>query len=69
MNTQIKIYNGLTIKDIVENLPKNMIQQHKKQYIKNCIFVYSNELTKTNLNYCELTRDANNRLIKMYLNL
>jgi hypothetical protein len=68
MNTTTKIYNNLSIRQILKNLPKNMIKSHKKQYLQNCIYVFKNEAKKVNLGYCELTRDANNRLIKMYLN-
>ena len=68
MNTDKTIYNGLTIRQILKNLPKNMNKIHKKEYINNCIFVYENEKNRLNLGYCELTRTANNILIKSYLN-
>lgn len=67
MSTTKKIYNGLSIRQIIKSLPKNMIKQHKKQYIKNCLFVYENESKNINLGFCKLTRDANNILIKTYL--
>lgn len=63
------IYNGLTDYQIKNNLPKNMIPLHKRLYLNNCLFVYQNEKEGYNLDYCKLIRDANNRLIKQYLNL
>jgi len=67
MNTLKPIYNGLNIRQIISKLPKKMIKSHKKDYIKNCLFVYNNEKNKVNLGYCKLTRDANNLLIKNYI--
>jgi len=68
MNTLKPIYNGLSIRKILSNLPKNMIKDHKKEYIKNCIFVHQNEKQKINLGYCNLTRNANFLLINIYNN-
>jgi len=68
MNTETKIYNGLSIREIIKNLPKNMIKSHKSDYLQNCIFVYKNEKIGFNLGYCKLTRDANFNLINFYLN-
>jgi hypothetical protein len=62
-----KIYNNLSVKQIIKNLPVNMIKQHKKEYLKNCLFVYHNEKIGANLGYCKLTREANFLLIKNYL--
>ena len=69
MNTNKVIYNGLSIRSILKRLPFNMVKDHKKLYINNCIFVYKNERTKNNLGFCQYTRDANFNLINLYLNL
>ena len=66
MNTTIPIYNNMSIRSILSNLPKNMIKIHKIEYIKNCIFVYKCEQSKMNLGYSELVRTSNHLLIKMY---
>lgn len=68
INTNKAIYNGLSIRQILSKLPKNMVKTHKKLYIKNCLFVYENENNKVNLGYCRLTRNSNNLLIKTYIN-
>jgi len=68
MNTQTKIYNNLSIRQILKRLPLGIKKIHRMQYINNCIFVYQNEMGKYNLYYCQLTRNANNNLIKFYLN-
>ena len=67
MNTEIKIYNNLSIREIILNLPKNMIKLHKIDYLKNCLFVHLNESKGFNLSYCNSVRNSNNLLIKHYL--
>jgi len=67
MNTTAPIYNGKSIRQILSNLPKNMIKKHKKDYINNCVFVFKNESEGYNLDYCKLVRDSNFRLISFYL--
>jgi hypothetical protein len=69
MNTETPIYNGLSIRQIILNLPKNMIKLHKIDYLKNCLFVHKNESKGFNLKYCDLVRTSNNLLIKHYNNL
>ena len=69
MDTTKVIYNGMSIRQILLNLPKNMTKQHKTQYIEDCIYVYNNELTKNNLGFCHLVRNSNFNLIKLYNNL
>jgi len=63
------IYNGMTLEQIKNNLPANMPDIHKKQYINNCIEVYNNEKNGINLGYCECVRNTNFNLIKIYNNL
>jgi len=67
MNTQIKIYNNLSIRQILNKLPLGMAKMHKMLYINNCIFIYKNEPNGYNLGYCELIRNANFNLINLYL--
>ncbi len=68
MNTLKPIYNRLSIRQILANLPANISKTHRNEYIKNCLFVYKNEPKKFNLGFCKLTRDANFRIINFYLN-
>jgi len=66
MNTQNAIYNNMSIRQILKNLPKNMVKCHKQQYIDNCIFVSENESLNYNLGMCKLVRNSNFRLIELY---
>lgn len=66
--SQIIIYNGYNIRQLLSNLPVNVIKRHKKMYIKNCIEVYKAEESKTNLGHAERVRYSNFLLIRYYLN-
>ena len=61
-------YNGMTIEEINNNLPKNMIEGHKTEYINNCKFVIKNEAAGYNIDYCQTVRNANFNLILFYMN-
>jgi hypothetical protein len=75
MSTKINstpiIYNGYSIRQILSKMPPKLksFKPHRNLYIENCIIIYENELTKTNLGYCEAIRNMNFNLIKIYLNL
>ena len=69
MKTTDPIYNGYSIRYIISNLPEGMIKDHKKEYIKNCIEVYKNELSDYNLDYCNSMRNYNFNMIRFYNNL
>jgi hypothetical protein len=60
------IYNGMTIEEIKNNLPKNMTSSHKKMYLNNCEEVYFNEKHGINLGLCQAIRNSNFNLIKIY---
>jgi len=60
------IYNGMTIEEIKNNLPKNMTSCHKKMYLNNCKEVYFNEKYGINLGLCQAIRNSNFNLIKIY---
>jgi|VirMetMinimDraft_7_1064189.scaffolds.fasta_scaffold08517_3 hypothetical protein len=64
----MKTYNGLTIEQIENNLPLNMIDLHKKQYIDNCKEVIKNQLSGYNLGYNECIKNTNFNMVKFYLN-
>jgi hypothetical protein len=57
----------MTIKEIKNNLPKEMIKYHKEMYIKNYIEIITNEKTGYNLNYNECLKNSNFWLIKLYI--
>ena len=63
MNT----YNGYTLEEIQKNLPKNMIELHKKIYLDNCKQVIKNQLSGYNLDYKETIKNTNFNLITFYL--
>lgn len=65
------IYNGYSIRQILSKMPPKLraFKKHRNLYVENCILVYQNELNKTNLGYCEATRNMNFNLIQMYINL
>lgn len=66
MTTTAPIYNGRSIREILQNLPANMPKVHRNLYIKNCLQVYNNENTGANLDDCETIRNANFNLINFY---
>lgn len=61
-------YNGYTLEEIQKNLPKNMIELHKKIYLDNCKQVIKNQLSGYNLDYNETIKNTNFNLITFYLN-
>jgi hypothetical protein len=63
-----KIYNGLSIREILTRMPTGLreFKLHRNIYINNCIFVYECERDKVNLEYSNATRNTNNLIIKMY---
>ena len=70
INTQIEIYNGYNTRQLIEKLNYiKMHKTHKKIYLKNCIEVYNNEKTKTNLNMSENLRNSNFNLTMFYKKL
>ena len=69
MKTTDPIYNGYSIRYIISHFPGGMIKDHKKDYIKNCIEVYKNELSGYNLDYCNSIRNYNFNMIRFYMNL
>lgn len=62
-------YNGMYLKDIVKNMPKNMSLIHKKMYLQNCIKVYNLSKIKYNCQEQILLQRTNFIIIKTYLNL
>lgn len=40
MNTETKIYNDMSIREMLNNMPIGMLKSHKKEYIENCIQIY-----------------------------
>jgi hypothetical protein len=68
MKSTDKIYNDLSIREILERMPDSLrkFKLHRNLYISNCIFVYECERDKINLEYSSLTRNTNHLIIKMY---
>ena len=62
----MQTYNGLTLEQIKNNLPSNMAEDHKIQYLNNCKQVINNEASGFNLNYNEALRNYNFNLIRFY---
>jgi len=60
-------YNKKTINEIIKNLPKTFSKLEKKQYIKNCIEVYNNELHGTNKGLNECIKNTNFNMIKKHI--
>lgn len=63
ININKPIYNGLSLKEIIKNLPKTFTKSEKKQYILNCIEVYKNDKSNINQGLNELIRNSNFMLI------
>jgi len=61
------LYNGKTLDQIAANLPANMPEIHREQYLNDCKFVIENETAGFNIDYCQLVRNSNFRLIEFYL--
>jgi|GEM_PF-1453992 len=61
------LYNGKTLEYIAGNFPANMPEIHREQYLANCKEVIKNESEGFNLDYCQLVRNSNFRLIEFYL--
>lgn len=66
MKTDAQKYNGYSLEDIKNNLPKNMIERHKTDYLNNCKKVIERQETKFNLNEIESLKNYNFNLIKLY---
>ena len=64
----METYNGYTLEEIQKNLPKNMIELHKKIYLDNCKQVIKNQLSGYNLDYNEAIKNTNFNIITFYLN-
>jgi hypothetical protein len=62
----MQTYNGLTLEQIKNNLPPNMAEVHKRQYLDNCKQVIKNEASGFNLDYNEALRNYNFNLILFY---
>jgi hypothetical protein len=62
----MQTYNGLTLEQIKNNLPPNMAEVHKMQYLNNCKEVINNEASGFNLDYNEALRNYNFNLILFY---
>jgi len=67
ITTTQPIYNGLSIRQIISRLHPEMIKQHRKEYLKNCIEVYKNEQSGKNLTWNEGVKNRNLNLILFYL--
>ena len=65
----MKTYNGYTIEQVKNNLPKNMIEEHKQLYLNNCKEVIKNNTSGTNLNQNENIKNSNFMLIQFYNDL
>ncbi len=71
MKSADKIYNNLSIREILERMPDSLrkFKLHRNLYISNCIFIYECERDKINLSMSNLYRNSNFNLIKMYYQL
>lgn len=66
MKTTTPIYNGLTIRQILKNLPKKFSRPERNQYLKNCVEVFKNETAGINAGYNESLRNSNFWLIQYH---
>lgn len=67
ININKPIYNGLSLKQIIKNLPKSFSDSEKKQYILNCIEVFKNDQANINQGLNQLIRNSNFMLINNHL--
>jgi len=67
--TTTPIYNGKSIRFMLERKPEGMTKTDRNWYIKNCQEVYINESEGVNLGYCQAVRNTNFWMIKKYLTL
>lgn len=68
INTTEPIYNGYSLRQLINRLNPKMIKSHRKWYLKNCLEVFFNEKHQINLTYNECLRNTNFNLTKFYLN-
>jgi len=68
LNTEQIIYNGHSIRSILNNLPKGMIKAHRNEYVKNCIAIFTNVITGYNLDYIDKLKFRNFIIVKTYYN-
>ncbi len=66
---EVNLYNGYTLEQISNNLPSNMLEIHKKQYLKNVKQVIQNQKSGFNLDYIETIKNSNFNLIQFHLKL
>lgn len=62
----VNLYNNKTIEQIEQNLPSNMSDFHRLEYINNCKKVIERQTTGYNLNEIEGIKNYNFILIKLY---
>lgn len=62
----VNLYNNKTIEQIEQNLPPNMSDFHRLEYINNCKKVIERQTTGYNLNEIEGIKNYNFILIKLY---
>lgn len=67
IDTEKPIYNGLSIRQIINNLPTGFKKSDRNYYIKNCIEVYFNEKNNINKGLNELIKNTNFYLINFFL--
>ena len=68
MRTKANKYNRYNLEEINKNLPKNMIERHRKDYLNNCKEVIKRQKGNFNLNEIEGLKNYNFNLIKLYNN-
>lgn len=61
------IYNGLSIREILKNLPHTFSKSDRNFYVKNCIEFYKNDSKKINQGYNECIKTTNFDIIKNHL--
>ena len=66
---EVNLYNGYTLEQISNNLPSNMLEIHKKQYLNNVEQVIQNQKSGFNLDYIETIKNSNFNLIQFHLKL
>lgn len=62
------LYNNKTIEQISNNLPSNMPDFHRLEYLENCKKVIERQMTGYNVNEIEGIKNYNFILIKQYFN-
>ena len=64
----LNTYNGYTLEQIQNNLPKGMIERHKIEYIDNCKEVIELQKNGYNIERQNSLKNYNFNLISFYLN-